>query len=53
MFEKIVEGNGRRHVVENDFEDATDHVALNHDDKRSIVLVSDVAQIDSVVRACW
>ena len=49
VFEKVVEGNGGRHFVEDNFEDATDYIAFNHDDERSVVLISDVAQRDRVV----
>ena len=49
VFEKVVEGNGRRHFVKDDFKNAADHIAFNHDDERSVVLISDVAQRDRVV----
>ena len=41
--------SSKRHFVEDNFEDATDHIAFNHDDERSVVLISDVAQRDRVV----
>ena len=34
----ICESDSGRHVVKNDFENAADNVALNHNDERSIVL---------------
>ena len=49
MFEKVVEGNGRRHFVKDDFKNTADHIAFNHDDERRVVLISDVAQRDRVV----
>ena len=32
MFEYVCEGDSRGHVVKNDFENAADHIAFNHDD---------------------
>ena len=49
MFEKVVEGNGGRHFVKDDFKNTADYIAFNHDDERSVVLISDVAQRDRVV----
>ena len=49
VFEKVVEGYSRRHFVQDDFENAADHIAFNHDDERSVVLISDVAQRDIVI----
>lgn len=49
MFEKVVEGNSRSHFVKDDFKNTADYIAFNHDDKRSVVLISDVAQRDRVI----
>lgn len=49
MFEKVVEGNSRSHFVQDDFKNTADHIAFNHDDERSVVLISDVAQRDRVI----
>lgn len=38
VFEYIGESNSRRHFMGDDFEDAANHVVLNHDDNRSVVL---------------
>ena len=44
VFEQVVEGYSRRHVVSYNFENAANHIAFNHDDKRSIVLIDNVTQ---------
>ena len=44
----IGKSNGRRHLVGNNFENAADHVALNHNDKRSVVLSWYVEQRDRI-----
>ena len=44
VFEQVVEGDSGRHVVSDNFENAADQIAFNHDDERSIVLIDNVTQ---------
>ena len=48
MFEQVGESDSRRHVVGDNFKDAADHIAFNHDDERRVVLPINVTQVDRV-----
>ena len=43
VFENVGKSYSGRQAVENDFENAANHIAFNHDDEWSVILVSDVS----------
>ena len=46
MFEYVGKSDSGRQAVENDFENAANHIAFNHNDERIVVLVGNVAKRD-------